>query len=265
LGLIIAAQDKNFWTQIGGQWTFSHQLGKSNTTIIMKITRLLLLLALLSYSILAKAQDQRKFDYFDAVSATGDVTVTLIKADAPSASIVSEGIDEDNITMYIKDGMLRIQLIEGWFDDSDEVDITVYYEQLRTVKAAAGARVLAEGTIESEELKLKAASGAILEASVSCESLSVSVSEGAELTVSGTTERQDVHVNTGAQYYGFALESPRSKVKSNTGGEAYVVARERLDANANTGGSIYYKGDPEYKSTRSLISGGISRVDDDER
>ena len=231
----------------------------------MKITRLLLLLALLSYTILAKAQEQRKFDYFDAVSATGDVTVTLIKGEAPSASILSEGIDEDNITMYIKDDMLRIQLIEGWFDDADDVEITVYYEQLRTVKAAAGARVRAEGTIESEELKLKAASGAILEASVDCKSLKASASEGAELTISGVTESQDANVSTGGQYYGFALESTHSKVKSNTGGEAYVVARERLDANANTGGSIYYKGDPEYKSTRSLISGGISRVDDDER
>lgn len=230
----------------------------------MKITRLLLLLALLSYTVLAKAQEQRKFDYFDSVSATGDVTITLIKGDAPYATIVSEGIDEDNITMYIKDDMLRIQLLEGWFDDADNVEITVYYEQLRTVRAAAGARVRAEETIEQDELKLKASSGAILEVSVSCKSLEASASEGAELTVSGVTERQEANVNTGGQYYGFALESTHSRVKSNTGGEAYLVARERLDANANTGGSIYYKGKPEYKSIRSLISGGISRVDDDD-
>lgn len=231
----------------------------------MLVTRLLLLYALLSYTILAQAQETRKFDYFDAVSVSGDVNVRLVKSDSPSAEITTEGMDEDDVTIYIKNETLRIQLIEGWFDDAEEVDITVYYEQLRYIKATAGARVEADEVLQGEQFKLRAASGALLAAEVDVQSLEVSVSEGAELTVKGQAEKQEANVSTGGQYHGLDLNCQETTVTVHTGGEAFVVANERLDANAHTGGSIHYKGDPAYKSTRSLISGGIRSIRTEEQ
>ena len=128
------------------------------------------------------------------------------------------------------------------------------------MKSSAGATVRTAGVLSGDELNLRASSGGELYAEVEASAIEASASEGGVLNVSGQTEDQEVTVSTGGTYEGLELQCMRTYVKSNTGGMAEVVANKRLDANANTGGSIEYTGDPEIKNIRSLISGGIRKL-----
>lgn len=224
------------------------------------ILRAVLILLLVGFAIASNAQESRKLDHFDAVAVTGDISVTLVQGDSPAALIETDGIDADDITLYVKGKTLKIQLIEGLFQDYDRVEITLTYTKLRAIKSSAGASVRSSGTITGDELNLRAASGGELFVDVAVNAIKASASEGGILTVSGQTEDQEVTASTGGEYQGLELECMRSYVKSNTGGMAGVVANERLDANANTGGRIEYTGDPEIKNMRSLVSGGIHKL-----
>lgn len=239
-----------------------HQIAVNNKKAeIMNTTlRAVVILILIGFAIASNAQENRKLDHFDAVAVTGDISVTLVQGDAPSALIETDGIDADEITLYVKGKTLKIQLIEGLFHDYDRVEITLTYTKLRAVKSSAGASVRTSGTITGDELNLRASSGGELFADVAVNAIKATASEGGVLTVSGQTEDQEVTASTGGVYQGLELECMRTYVKSNTGGMAEVVANERLDANANTGGSIEYTGEPEYKNMRSLISGGIRKL-----
>lgn len=224
------------------------------------LLKTLIALLLLGFAITSQAQETRKLDHFDAVSVTGDIAVTLVQGNAPSALIATQGISADDITLYVKGKTLKIQLIEGLFQDMDQVEITLTYTRLRAVRSSAGAEVRSADLLQGDELNLRASSGGTLMVEVDVNSVEASASEGGVLNISGTTQDQEVSVSTGGAYEGLELECLRTYVKANTGGKAAVVANERLDANANTGGSIEYAGNPEIKNMRSLISGGIRKL-----
>ena len=206
------------------------------------------------------AQDERKLDYFDAITVVGDVELVLIAGEEAKAFITAEGISEDDVTVYVKGKTLKIQLIEGLFHDKDHARVEVTYQQLRALKASAGAKAFSSATITGDQLDLRASSGAQMDLAVEVNALVATATEGAVIEIEGSTETQEVTTSTGGQYRGLDLQCDRTYVRANTGGQAEVVANKRLDANANTGGQIDYTGDPEEKNTRSLISGGIQKI-----
>ena len=229
---------------------------------LMKTIFYLLLTAslLLSFASSTSAQETRKLDYFDAVAATGDVSVTLVRGDTHKVTITTKGMSEDDISIFVKGKTLKVQLIEGLFREADIAELTVTYTRLRSIKSSAGARVYVPEVLEADQVKLRASSGGYLELQVQASSIDATASEGGELIISGTTEDQKVTAHTGGKYQGAELECLRTYVKANTGGQAEVVARKRLEAKANTGGQVDYAGDPEYKNIRSLISGGVQKM-----
>ena len=224
---------------------------------ILKVTLTLALCLALNA---VQSQDERKLDYFDAITVAGDVELILTPGEEARAIITAEGLSEDDVTLYIKGKTLKIQLIEGLFQDEDHARVEVTYQQLRALKATAGAEASSTATITGDQLNLRAGSGAQMDLTVEVNSLVASVSEGAVIHMEGETEIQEITASTGGRYEGLGLECERTYVKANTGGEAEVVAHKRLDASANTGGQIDYTGDPEEKNTRSLISGGIQKL-----
>ncbi|MCB0549110.1 MAG: DUF2807 domain-containing protein [Phaeodactylibacter sp.] len=224
------------------------------------ISKVTLALALFFTLSTAYTQDERKLDYFDAITVAGDVELVLIPGEEARAVITAEGLSEDDVTVYVKGKTLKIQLIEGLFKDEDHARVEVTYQQLRALKASAGAKAFSSATITGDQLDLRASSGAQIELTVAVNSLVASVTEGATIDMEGSTETQEISASTGGQYRGLDLQCDRTYVRANTGGQAEVVANKRLDANANTGGQIDYTGDPEEKNTRSLISGGIQKI-----
>ena len=90
-------------------------------------------------------------------------------------------------------------------------------------------------------------------------SLEVSVSEGGDLELEGETKWQEVKVATGGTLSAYRLKAQNSIVKANTGGSAKVVATESINARANTGGSITYKGDPKKVQRKDGLSGSVQR------
>lgn len=64
-------------------------------------------------------------------------------------------------------------------------------------------------------------------------------------------------VATGGTLSAYKLEADNTIVKANTGGNAKVMAVESIDARANTGGSIIYKGDPKKVQRKDGLSGSV--------
>lgn len=205
------------------------------------------------------AQEIRTVAPFEAVSASGDVQVILREGTQEKVEVYAEGIDEDQVDIFVRRNGLRIQLLNlKSFRDKD-VKVYVTYKRLYGVKAGAGARVYSEGLITTDRLSARAVTGGELSLEVATQSLEAHAGEGAILAVSGSTDTLEVNVSTGGHFEGEELEANRSYVRAGTGGIARVVAREALDASANLGGQIYYIGQPTEKSTRTLLSGEIRK------
>ena len=210
----------------------------------------------------AHAQDERLLDAFDAINIMGNVEVVLQQGDEESASISAQGMSEDDVSVFVKKGTLKIQLLNSIFYKDEEVKVYVTFKNLRHLKATAGAQVKTSDAIEGDQLTVKAGSGARVELMVKLNSFDATAVEGGILTVMGATDSQSASAATGGEYDGTALDCKSTYVKANTGGVAEVNAFERLEASANTGGRIIYAGNPAQKTTKTLMSGTIRKVKD---
>ncbi|HMQ60008.1 MAG TPA: head GIN domain-containing protein [Flavilitoribacter sp.] len=227
-----------------------------------RIRNISLLLGLFSLTLVQNlhAQEERSLPDFDAVSVMGNIEVYLEKGESEKAVIYTYDIEEDKLNVFVRNNTLKLQLINPSTYNGRGAKVYITYRQLRGIKAHAGARVISEETITGDKLEVRGASGGQLSLKVAVNALNAGATEGALVEIEGTTESLEVSASTGGQFEGDDLESKRAYVKASTGGVANIVAREKLDASANTGGSIAYSGDPAEKQTRTLLSGEIRKA-----
>lgn len=220
-------------------------------------------LLLVSSSILSlSAQDMRTVPAFEAISAAGDVEVILQPGTEEKVEIHAQGIEEDQVDVFVRRNTLKIQLINltKAFRDK-EVKVYVTYRQLYGVRSSAGARVYGEAPITADRFSARAITGGQLVLEVNAQSLEAHASEGGILELSGSTDTLEANVSTGGEFDGHDLEANRTYARASTGGTTIVVASESLEASANTGGVIRYRGQPQEKSTRTFLSGEIRKYD----
>lgn len=206
------------------------------------------------------AQRTLSLEPFDEVSVTGNVEVTLAESDEEAATLTVKNIPEEKVSIKVKRGVLKINVLESMFYKNEQIEVYVTYRTLRAIRGDAGARIENESVLEGDELLARAGSGSEMDLLVQLSSLEAGASEGGVLRISGETERQEITAATGGRYEAFELDSRRTYAKANTGGEAEVVALEYLEASANTGGTVYYKGNPEEANMKTALSGNVKKM-----
>lgn len=222
---------------------------------------IILLASSLFYVLPLAAQDvdERGLAPFEAISASGGVEVVLEPGTEEKARIEARGISEEKVDVFVKGKTLKIQLLNLSKIDHRDVKVYVTYKTLLGVRATAGARVYGRDVIRSDRFVARVGSGGYLDLELETGALEARAGEGGVMKLEGSADTVDVSAATGGRYEGYNLTANRTYARASTGGEITVVAHEALDASANTGGTIHYRGEPKEKSTRTLFSGGISQ------
>lgn len=237
-----------------------HLIYNQTNEYIMKWTTpiaYLLLLILTCWAADVAAQRDIPVEPFDGISVIGNIDVTLEAGEPGTISLYAEGIPEDDISIKVSRGTLRLKVTNSWLYKNEIIRVYVPYETIRLVRADAGATIECKDILQTESLEVNIGSGAVAELEIDVESLKASANEGGQLTLMGKAVSQDVGAGTGGEYEAFDLDCQRTYVRVGTGGQAEVVATELLEASANTGGSIIYKGEPKEKRIKTFIAGEV--------
>jgi hypothetical protein len=206
------------------------------------------------------AQSTYKLDAFDEISITGNIEVVLQKADEEKAVVEAFGIPEDKLNIGVRGQVLKLSLLNSVFYKNDRVKVTVFYKKLRSVRAHAGADVEATAPLEADLLELRATSGAEVLLEIKADKLEAGATEGGILQVRGEVESQKASAATGGQYLSLELNCKNTYARAGTGGALKVVALESLDASANLGGSIEYKGEPDERNRKTVLGGNVLKI-----
>ena len=192
---------------------------------------------------------------FDEIILFGNVSALLVEGEQEAIEIRN---DEDQLEVEVIGHSLKVKtknLIR--YNKTPTVKIIITYKKVRTLKVRAGASAFSENPIKGDKLRLRFSSGASGEIIIDQNFLEVSVSEGGNLKLKGKTDWQEVKVSTGGTLSAYKLDCNKTVVKANTGGDVKLVAYESIDASANTGGSITYKGDPKKVREKDGFSGSV--------
>lgn len=223
--------------------------------------RLILCLILLAGFQSVIAQETRKLADFNEVSAATGIKVVLVSSSETKAVVEIENGDPDDVLTEVKGARLSIKFESNrsWnrSDRNRKAKVTVYYKALNEISVSSGAMLSAGNIIKSALLELEGSSGGIMELDVDCEDLSVGVSSGGIVRVSGEAESLKVDVSSGGVMKGENLDCRRVNADASSGGVATFKVEEVLDADASSGGSIRYTGNPEKIRSNSSSSGSI--------
>ena len=194
---------------------------------------------------------------FDQIRIWGNLKVTLVESEENRVNVE---YDLHEVDISVENGVLKVKRDKPLSVDSYEsqaIDVVIEYQRLNGLRAAAGSQVRSAKTIMGDHLEVEFVSGAQGKIAIEVNDLDLKTTSGAQLKISGKTYSQRTKVATGGMLNANRLLCQRTYIKSNTGGQASVVATETLKANASTGGMINYEGGPEVISIKDNLGGEV--------
>jgi hypothetical protein len=136
-------------------------------------------------------------------------------------------------------------------------EFVVYYTNLDGIEVSSGSTLTAENEVASQNMEIEVSSGSTCKIELVAEKVDVEVSSGSTLMLRGETDALSVEVSSGSTFNGQDFKAERVDVEASSGSTAKVWALRQIEANASSGSSIKYKGNPSKKDlSAGKYSGG---------
>ncbi|MEN8247323.1 MAG: head GIN domain-containing protein [Bacteroidota bacterium] len=221
------------------------------------ITIISLMLILVEASF-AQETETRQLNDFTEVSVGEAVKLTLVKGSKNEAKITSSNIDLRDIETEVSGDRLRIG-IDGRHYNNIGVSITLTYKEIDELNVSSAANAKTEGAIKTENFEITVSSAGEANIEIEVKKLKVDVSSAGDLWLKGKAINQMVEVSSAGDYEGFELVCEVAAVRVSSAGSAEVNATKEIEANANSGGSINYKGNPDKVYVNSSSGGSVKK------
>jgi len=197
-------------------------------------------------------ENRKLNDDFTAVKVSSGIDLYITQGNIADLSVEADENLLDIIKTEVKDGQLRIYSEKNiWRAKARKVHLTV--KTINELKATSGSDVYSENIIKTSHFKVSVASGADARIKVIADRVESSASSGADLRISGKTTNHTSNASSGSSIYAYRLKSEETTVKVNSGADINIHASKSINAKANSGGDIDYRGNPKnvYKKTSS--------------
>jgi hypothetical protein len=219
--------------------------------------RLLLMMMLAATTMMVFAQEEgdilketRFIGPFTKVKSSKGINVTLIEGTKDQVDInIRNASPSDVITTL--EGKLLIIKMKTMIKKGVAVTVYVTYQQLSEIQAGSGSYIDNEGVITATNLKLDVGTESVVQLRTDVTNLNATVAAG-RIEISGDATNVDLSASTGGKFNAAALAIDNAILKVNTGGQATVRVKNKLNATAGSGGKIYYYGKPLITKSESL-------------
>lgn len=210
--------------------------------------------------------EQRKVSGFHGIHVGTGIALILTEGSTEAVAVSAATAEfRDRIETKVENGILKIYYdnkLSSINTKKERKDLKAYvsYKSLDELDANTGADVEIDGTLQSTSLKLKANTGAAIRGKVSVGDLKVNQNTGSIIMLSGHAEKLEIEGDTGSRFEGVELTTSICNARVSTGADISVTAQKELNAKANTGGSVRYKGDAPVKEVKKGTGGSVTKI-----
>ncbi len=238
----------------------------------MKKYLLLLSLVLAMLPVLAQQvindpnAEKRAVSSFHGIDVSTGITLILTEGTAEEVAVSAASIEfRDKIVTKVENGILKIRYETKMGSinkrkESKELRAYVSYKTLDHLDVNTGAEVEIRGVLSSSVLTLKANTGGIVKGKINITKLKVSQDTGSKITLTGKAETLEVDGDTGSKFLGEKLETTNCTASAGTGAGISITVNKELNAKANTGGYIKYKGTAGIREIKTNTGGSVSKI-----
>ena len=213
----------------------------------------------------ANAEKRALSASFNGIKVSDGIDLMLTQGSEESLAVsASEPKYLEKLKTEIVDGMLNIYYENaGMIWNSNQkrkLKAYVSFKTLEKLQASSGATIKGSTIIHISKLELKLSSGAIFTSEVNITQLTTMQDSGAEINITGKTNELTVEASSGAIFKGYELVSDYCKAKASSGGSVRINVEKELNAKANSGGGIHYKGNAVIKEVDISSGGSVKRA-----
>lgn len=219
---------------------------------------LFFLLAVISIPGYTQEIQTRNVSAFSGIKVSQGIDVYLKKSDKETVRVEAVGTSAGNVLTEVSGSYLKIHLREGNFSGKMDIKVYVGYKQLEKLIASAAGSIFSEEAIKANEMEINCSSAGNVDISIDANTIEVTASSAGQIELKGKSKSLDAEASSAGNIDADDLECDNVSVEASSAGSAKVNVKSSLQANANSGATIRFKGNPS-KSITNSSSGGTVR------
>jgi len=225
----------------------------------MKNLPVIILLAVAPWVACAQESQTRNIGSFTGVKVAQGIDVYLKKGDKESARVEVTGTAADNILTEVSGSYLRVHMRDGNHRGNINAKVYVTYVKINKLSASSAGSIFSEGTINADELEIGTSSAGNIEVAIDAANAEVSASSAGEIELKGRVKALAVDASSAGEIDAYDLESQNVTAEASSAGTVKLQVTGSFTANASSGGSIRYRGNPGKSVTNSSSGGSVKK------
>lgn len=225
----------------------------------MKNVGILVLLFLAVFNAAAQQSETRQLGAFKGVRVSEAIDVYLKKGDKESARIEVDGVRTSDVITEVAGGYVRIHMRSGNYHGRRTVKVYLTYVNIERISAASASTVVSEGIVKTTSLDVAVASAAKVELEVEANDVVVDAASAGDIRLEGKGKNLRVEASSAGSVDAYSFECETVEARAATAGSARINVTKSLDAQASSGGSIRYRGNPSSTNTDSSSGGSVKK------
>jgi hypothetical protein len=192
---------------------------------------------------------------FDGIDVSQGISVYVSQGDEEKITVETD----ENIQDLLKTTITNNGILKVYFDEpvrnvkTKNVYVTV--KNIQLLESSSGSSITAEDAIRTESIQLKSSSGSSIRVEVLTTNATSKASSGSSIKLIGKATTLDARASSGSTIRADRFEASEVEAKVSSGASIEVYATDLLTAEASSGGSIEYNGNPK-NIVKNTSSGG---------
>lgn len=206
-------------------------------------------------------KETRKFPEFTSIDVSGGIKLIMEKGTKHQADIEVENAKLEHLITEVKDNELRIYFKKNllkWNNKHATVNLT--FVELEALDVSSGCYVNTHSMIKAENFELDASSGTRVILELDATYVDVDIDSGTSVTMTGRANKMIVDASSGTSLGAGDFECANVTVDADSGSSIKVWATESIQAEASSGSSITYRGNPSSTDIDADVSGSIKKI-----
>lgn len=206
----------------------------------------------------AQSSETRPLGAFRGVKSGEGIDVYLKKGEKENARVEVSGARLDEVVTEVVGSTLRIEMRGGNYRNSS-IKVYVTYVLLEKISASSASGVFSDGPIKAPHLEINASSAATIELNLVVDHVSVDVSSAAEVMLEGTAKSLQADASSAGAVDAYDLVVDDVNGAASSAGSIKTTANRQINAEASSGGSIRYRGNPTKTNTSASSGGSVKK------
>ena len=203
-------------------------------------------------------EERRNITDFGEIEVSRGLEVFLVPDSQEFVVVEADKNLHGVILTKSENGTLEVYT-EKFIRSAQSRKVHVHYVHLRGIRSTSGAMIQSRGPVRSKKLEISASSGSRQKLEVDAGQFDGRCSSGAQIDLEGKAGRATLKASSGAQLNGDDFVTSECHAKSSSGAHVRTGVKDKLVAQASSGGHIYYYGSPATTRFESSSGGSIRK------